>query len=161
MTRETESLQKVGAETIVFLRSLTGRDLPAYLVASARLHADRLALRLPRDNETLTIAPAPKARPIFETLNALSLAALAVGLILAGADGRPVYVPAWFLVGVGCCLVFTASCAAMLCWQHWRLRAALRDLAKAQRRVAEQVAIGALSPNEARAQLNAKRESGL
>lgn len=75
----------------------------------------------------------PEARPILETLNALCLAALAVGLILAGSDGRPVYVPAWFLVGVGSCLVFTASCAGMLAWQHWRLKAALRRLEKAQR----------------------------
>lgn len=59
MSAETETLRQVCDDTIFFLRSLTGRDLPAYLVTHAQTNAERLELQLALIGEKETPAPGP------------------------------------------------------------------------------------------------------
>lgn len=74
-----------------------------------------------------------KARPILQTAGALTHAAGAAVFIAAGVSGVGLQVPPVGVAMMGAVWIFPAFASAALAWQHWRLRAALRDLAKAQR----------------------------
>lgn len=121
-----QSARQACAKTILFLQSLTGRDLPAYLVSEARSLAHQLMMAFPPE------PPLPKARPIFVTFgSALHFAAAAL-LIVAGFAGVSMHVPAFGVWAMGTIWLFPALASAALAWQHWRLKAALKLLAKAR-----------------------------
>jgi hypothetical protein len=121
-----QSARQACAKTILFLKSLNGRDLPAYLVQSAHLHAHYLMMAMPPEPSP------PKARPIFQTAVTLSHFAACAFFILAGLAGVSMNVPPIGLAMTGAIWLFPAAASAALTWQHWRLAAALKALAKAR-----------------------------
>ena len=78
-------------------------------------------------------APDLKARPIWQTVVALFHAAGAAVFMAAGVSGVGLQVPPVGVAMMGAVWTFPAFASAALAWQHWRLLAALRDLAKARR----------------------------
>lgn len=122
-----QSARQACAKVILFLRSLTGRDLPAYLVSEAQLHAHYLTMAFPPE------PPPPKARPIFQTAVTIWHFAGCAVFIAAGLAGVSMNVPPIGLAMAGTIWLFPAFASIALAWQHWRLAAALRGLAKARR----------------------------
>ena len=78
-----------------------------------------------------------KARPILQTAIALTHAAGAALFIAAGVSGVGMDIPPVGVAMMGAVWTFPAFASAALAWQHWRLLAALRDLAKARREAGE------------------------
>lgn len=78
-------------------------------------------------------APDLKARPLWQTAVALFHAGGAALFIVAGVSGLGMNIPPIGVAMMGAVWTFPAFASAALAWQHWRLLAALRGLAKARR----------------------------
>jgi hypothetical protein len=124
-----QGLQEAGREAARFLRSLNGRDAPAYIVQTAREHADDLESAILWDDGP---SGPPVARPIFQTGVTLWHFSACAFFILAGLAGVSMNVPPIGLAMTGAIWLFPAAASAALTWQHWRLAAALKALAKAR-----------------------------
>lgn len=74
----------------------------------------------------------PKARPIYVTFGCFLHFAAAAVYIAGGLAGAEIHIPAAGVAMIGAIWLFPSFAAAGLAWQHWRLRAALRDLERAR-----------------------------
>lgn len=75
---------------------------------------------------------APKARPIYATVACFMHFAGSALFIAGGLAGVEMRIPAVGVAMIGAVWLFPSFMAGWLAWQHWRLRAALRDIDRAR-----------------------------